>query len=139
MIKVSKETEYALICLVKFVQDNNKYSARELAEYFNIPFELLAKILQKLSQNGILRSIHGPQGGYMFEKPAHSINLGRLLQILENPVETVSCLTHRNCRQSKKCNIRQNMEHIHHVVNDYFFSLTLEDFIARKSAAIGDR
>ena len=52
MLKLSKTVEYALISLNHINQfDNSKpISVRQISDRYNIPYELLAKILQKLSK-----------------------------------------------------------------------------------------
>ena len=39
-------------------------SAREIAERYDIPLELLAKVLQRLVREGLLVSHQGTRGGY---------------------------------------------------------------------------
>ncbi len=39
-------------------------SAREIAEQYDIPIELMAKVLQRLVRRGLLASHQGTRGGY---------------------------------------------------------------------------
>ncbi len=55
MLKLSKKVDYGLMSLMHLAQRTERasWSAREIAENYDIPLELLAKILQKLVQKGL--------------------------------------------------------------------------------------
>ena len=46
MLRLSKRSDYALIAMRQLATGVRSASARELAERFDIPVELLAKVLQ---------------------------------------------------------------------------------------------
>ena len=114
MLKLSKTVEYALISLNHINQCNQKIpiSVREISDRYNIPYELLAKILQKLSKESILKSIHGPKGGYKLNNKYKSLTLIQFMEILEGPFGITGCLTHSNCDQLLNCNIITPLEKI---------------------------
>ena len=66
MLKLSKTIEYALISINHISQydQDTPIPVKKISKKYNIPFELLAKILQKLSKAKILKAIQGPKGGY---------------------------------------------------------------------------
>ena len=78
MLKITKTVEYALISIKHIKNSNNKlYSSKEISNQYNIPYELLSKILQKLCKLGYLKAI---QGAY----DANLANGGTRDKILEN-------------------------------------------------------
>ena len=66
MLKLSKTIEYALISInhINQCDEDIPISVKKISKKYNIPFELLAKILQKLSKAKILKAVQGPKGGY---------------------------------------------------------------------------
>ena len=98
MLKLSKTVEYALISLNHISQsDTNKpIPVRCISDRYNIPYELLAKILQNLSKQDILESIHGPKGGYKLNDNYNSLTLIEFIEILEGPFGITGCLTDLN-------------------------------------------
>ena len=66
MLKLSKTIEYALISInhINQCDEDKPISVKKISNQYSIPFELLAKILQKLSKTKILKAVHGPRGGY---------------------------------------------------------------------------
>ena len=66
MLKLTKKVEYALIALQEMqLKDNDVVTnAKELSDKFDISISLLAKVLQQMARNNIVKSIHGHGGGY---------------------------------------------------------------------------
>src|SRR5690554_5041392 len=63
----SKSCEYAMravFYIARSTQEGRRVSIREIAEKIKSPEPFLAKILQKLSKEGIVQSIKGPNGGF---------------------------------------------------------------------------
>ena len=114
MLKLSKTVEYALISLNHINQSdtNSPISVRHISDQYNIPYELLAKILQKLSKQNILESIHGPKGGYKLNNIYNNLNLIEFIEILEGPFGITGCLTDSDCDQLLNCNIITPLEKI---------------------------
>ena len=65
MLKLSKKTEYALMAAKYMAGKNstNLSTAREIAESFSIPHQLVAKVLQNLAKSQIANSTKGMNGG----------------------------------------------------------------------------
>ena len=76
MLRLSKKTDYALISLAYVAALSGRpASAREIAERHDIPVELLAKVLQRLAQRGVLKSQQGIHGGYLMARPADTVTV----------------------------------------------------------------
>ena len=114
MLKLSKTIEYALISINHISQCDKDIpiSVKKISKRHNIPFELLAKILQKLSKARILRAIQGPKGGYKLNDKYKNFTLIQLIEILEGPFGITGCLTDHNCEQISRCNIITPIEKI---------------------------
>ena len=66
MLRLSKKADYALMAMKHLATrpDAPSASAREIAEQYDIPIELMAKVLQRLARRGLLTSHQGTRGGY---------------------------------------------------------------------------
>jgi len=109
MLRLSKRADYALIAMKHLAQrqDAASANAREIAEAYDIPIELMAKVLQKLVRTGLLRSLQGTRGGYVLGKTSQSITVGDIIQAIDGPFSVTACSTEKNtCEQYGKCSIR---------------------------------
>lgn len=122
MLKLSKKVDYGLMALMHLSQHQERasWSAREIAESYDIPMELMAKILQKMAQNGFVISHHGTHGGYSLGRPADRINVAEVIEVIEGPLALTDCFSdHSACLQFEKCNLRSPLQ----VVNDSVLGL----------------
>src|SRR5687768_2635289 len=108
MLRLSKRSDYALIALRHLATtDSKSASARELAERFDIPVELLAKVLQKLARAGLLTSQQGIRGGYVLSRPAQQISVADIIVAVDGPLTVTACSDEdHSCDQYLKCNVR---------------------------------
>ena len=109
MLRLSKKADYALLALRHLAAhaDRNAVSARELAETYDIPPELLAKVLQKLVHAQLLESHQGTRGGYVLSRPPAAMSVAEVIQTIDGPLSVTACSeVDHSCDQFAKCNIR---------------------------------
>ena len=109
MLRLSKKADYALIAMKHLAirPDAASASAREIAEQYDIPIELLAKVLQRLVRRGLLASQQGTRGGYQLARMPAQISVADVIQAIDGPVTVTACSTESSsCDQYAKCNVR---------------------------------
>lgn len=108
MLRLSKKADYALLAMRHMAAHTRPaHSARELAETYNIPPELLAKVLQKLVRARLLHSHQGIHGGYALSRAPEAISVADVIQAVDGPLTVTACSdTDQSCDQYAKCNIR---------------------------------
>jgi Rrf2 family protein len=109
MLRLSKKADYALMAMKHLALrgDRGSSSAREIAEQYDIPIELMAKVLQRLVQRGLLASHQGTRGGYQLSRAPRQITIADVIQAIDGPVTVTACSSEDgNCDQYAKCNVR---------------------------------
>ena len=109
MLRLSKKADYALMAVKHLAlrADAGAASAREIAEQYDIPVELMAKVLQRLARKGLLVSQQGTRGGYQLARPSTVISVADVIQAVDGPLAVTACAAdEENCEQFSKCNIR---------------------------------
>jgi Rrf2 family protein len=125
MLRLSKKADYALIAMKHLAMKSGAQrgsalpvsaalpagsvaaSAREIAEQYDIPVELMAKVLQRLVRTGLLVSTQGTRGGYTLSRASGTISVGDVIQAIDGPFTVTACSTDNNdCEQYGKCSIR---------------------------------
>ena len=110
MLRLSKKSDYALIAMKHLAtrpDGSGSSSAREISESYDIPLELLAKVLQRLVRARLLLSVQGTRGGYRLGRTAGAISVADVIQAVDGPVTVTACSTDdHTCDQYTKCSIR---------------------------------
>jgi Rrf2 family protein len=109
MLRLSKKADYALMAMKHLAvkTDVASTSAREIAEQYDIPVELMAKVLQRLARSGLLTSHQGTRGGYTLARSKRLISVADIIQAIDGPLTVTACSTQDEaCEQFTKCNVR---------------------------------
>jgi len=88
MLRLSKKSDYAVISMKHLAMrpdGGTSSSAREISECYDIPLELLAKVLQRLVRARLLVSVQGTRGGYRPGRSAAAIPGAEVIQGVDGP------------------------------------------------------
>jgi Rrf2 family protein len=99
-----------------------------VADAYGIPQEALAKILQRLVKAGLLKSLHGINGGYTLARDPRSITAFEVIRAIDGPLFITSCITVRGeCDQSDRCNIREPLRKVNSSIEDVLKRIKISD------------
>ncbi len=127
MLKITKKTEYALIAL-SHIEGSNKdvlITARDIAIKYNIPKELMAKILQSMVKIGYIKAVKGPFGGYHSNIKLKNISLKDFIESLEGPLGLTDCHINDECNQITCCNIKKPIQRINDNLLNFLDNISL--------------
>jgi Rrf2 family protein len=130
MMRISMKTDYGLIALKHMAdrQGDGLVNAKELAARFNLPPNLLAKILQSLSQSGIIEAQKGSGGGYRMARNPAEVTLTQVFESIEGPVHMIMCTSDGGCCSVEdSCTVRNGLVTLERKFAEFFDSITLED------------
>jgi Rrf2 family protein len=102
------------------------FSANDLAEFYGLPHEALAKTLQRLATAGVLMSHHGIKGGYIFARDPRHISVFDVIKASEG-----------TGRRLGTGNGYDPMRMVSQVVEDTLHELTIEDIEEKTSSPAG--
>jgi Rrf2 family protein len=137
MLRLSKKSDYALIAMKHLAtrSDATSSSAREISESYDIPLELLAKVLQRLVRAKLLVSVQGTRGGYRLARHASAISVADVIQAVDGPVTVTACSTDdHNCDQYSKCSVRDPLWKIKNRILDALNTVSVQE-MAQESEA----
>jgi Rrf2 family protein len=121
MLKLTKRADYGLMAMKHLAEHAHQgaFSAKDVAEAYGIPIEVLAKILQRLVKTGLLHSQHGTNGGYTLARSAHEISAYEVIRAIDGPLFITSCITVRGeCDQSDRCTIREPLRKVNESIEE---------------------
>ena len=133
MLRLSKKADYALMAMKHLAQKRaaSSTSAREIAEQYDIPIELMAKVLQRLVRMGLLASTQGTRGGYMLGRTATAISVAEVIEAIDGPFTVTACSTDKHdCEQFNKCSIRDPLWQIRERIAAALGTVTIAEIAA---------
>ena len=130
MMRISMKTDYGLIALKHIASHdgNELVNAKELAGQFHLPPNLLAKILQSLSQSGIIKAQKGSGGGYRMMRKPEDVTLTEIFESIEGPIHMLMCTgVDGNCSVEDSCTVKNGLINLERKFAEFFDSITLAD------------
>ena len=128
MLMLSKKVEYALMALLHMDQADSSQvvSSKELAETYDLPVDLMGKLMQSLARQGFIEAIHGAKGGYRAKRLLEGISLGEVIEAIEGPVHLVKCQTESGeCTHFPACSVRDPILKIHARLQTFIHGISL--------------
>jgi Rrf2 family protein len=138
MLRLSKKADYALMAVrhLALQVEPTSTSAREIAEQYDIPIELMAKVLQRLVRAGLLISTQGTRGGYTLSRPSSVISVADVIQAIDGPFTVTACTTEKHdCEQYGKCSIRDPLWQIRERIAETLGMVSMAEMAASNETA----
>lgn len=135
MLRLTKKADYGLMALKYLAERTDApapgaiaQSAKDIAEAYHIPPQLLAKILQTLARAGILVSHAGANGGYALARPASDISAFEVIRAIDGPLFITSCITiHGTCDLHGHCTIKEPLRKVNDSIKDLLSGIHISD------------
>ena len=135
MLKIAKSVEYALFSL-KYINESNgndAVSVKEISDNVDIPYDLLAKILQKLARNNFVESRKGKQGGYIISADLTKSSLYELILSVDENIQFTNCMvenpTKQDCGRIDNCCLKDPMNKIQRKLVILFDEIKINELI----------
>ena len=117
---LSRKSKYGLKALLTLAteQGQGPVLVKDLADRDAIPKKFLEAILREMKSAGILTARPGKGGGYGLKQSPETINLGRVIRLIDGPLAPIPCVSQTayarcdDCLDEKTCVIRLLMREV---------------------------
>ena len=138
MLKLTKKADYGLMAL-KYLAEHPEtpaLSAKDVADAYGIPAQLLAKILQRLTKAGLLKSSAGMNGGYALARDPRQISAFEVIHAIDGPLFLTSCTKGtKSCDLAPGCTIKEPLARVNETIIGVLKSISIHDLAEQEQAA----
>ena len=126
----SKRSRYGIRALIDLARnaENGSMQLNEIADRNSISVKYLEQIFASLRKAGIIKSIKGPQGGYLLARPPKDIRAADIIVALDGSYFLDSEEVQGDGKGKMNASIvqREIIEPVNELAGHFFNSLTLE-------------
>ncbi len=130
---LTKASEYALLSLVLIARSEIPEDVDTLSKRLGISRSFLAKILQALARDGLLKSYKGAKGGFALNKEVNEISIREVIESAEKkPLSVFECSTSSDLCSSGKgdfCIIWPFLHNFQLKIDEFLREMTLKDIL----------
>ena len=129
VVTFSEAASLAIHAMVMIAQSDHIINVNKIAESTGASRNHLAKVMQRLVKDGLVKSTRGPAGGFVMNKPLNEVTLLQIYESIEGSIDIAGCPFDRQICPFHKCLMGGLIFKVTDEIKDYFKSQTLESFI----------
>lgn len=128
----SKSCEYAMravFYIARSTHEGRKVGIKEIAENIKSPEPFLAKILQKLSKEGLVFSVKGPNGGFYLTEENLKRPIADIVISMDGQEILTGCALGLDyCSESNPCPLHNEFKSIRNNLNKMLINTSIGQF-----------
>ncbi|MGE5544007.1 MAG: RrF2 family transcriptional regulator [Bacillota bacterium] len=133
-MKLSTKGRYGLRAMLNLAihKDEGPNAVYLVAEREGISDRYLEQIMTSLKRAGLIKSIRGPQGGYVLTREPDEITVGQIIRALEGPIAPVDCVSEEypeECERADHCVTRLLWAKVRDSIAGVLDSYSLQDLV----------
>ncbi len=140
-MKISTKGRYALRLMLDLALNDSERPIRikEIALRQDISDKYLEQIISVLNKARFVRSIRGPQGGYLLTRRPEEYTVGDILRLTEGSMAPVECVEEEGfCDRIDQCATSVVWIRLNQAIKDVIDNITLQDLVDIQLEKNGD-
>lgn len=133
-MKISTKGRYALRMMLDIAINDKAGPVRikDISKRQEISGKYLEQIISILNKAGFVRSIRGPQGGYLLTKHPKDYTVGSILRLTEGSLSPVQCLDDdpNQCERAGSCATLRLWKMLDDAIKGVVDKVTLDDLVS---------
>lgn len=129
-MRLTTRGQYAVSAMVDLAKHQSKgpVTLATISERQFISLSYLEQIFRRLRENGLVRSVRGPGGGYLLNRGAGDISVADVIRAVDEPIRTTVCLDAMpGCRNGSRCATHNLWISLRQHIFRFLDVVTLED------------
>ena len=130
-MKLTTKSRYAINALAELLvyAKNTPVRLKDISEKQNIELNYLEQIFRKLRLAGIVKSIRGRNGGYVYASDPTKISIKQIMDAVEEDLDATNCAGASSCFEGRQCSSHKLWDDLNHVVENYLSKIFINDLV----------
>jgi len=109
--------------------DSRPVSLRDIASRQGIDLAYLEQLFRKLRVAGLVESIRGRNGGYVYAVDPKNISIKDIMHAVEENLDSTNCAGTATCHAGKRCNSHQLWDDLNNVVDNFLSDISITELV----------
>ena len=121
----------ALADLQHLSNDQSPVALKDIARRQGIDLTYLEQLFRKLRIAGIVKSIRGINGGYVYASQPQSVSIKSIMNAVEENLDATNCAGTSSCHSGQKCNSHKLWDDLNSVVDEFLTDISITDLVEK--------
>ncbi len=134
-MRLSSLADYAIVMMSAVARHcgHARLNAAQVADETGLPLPTVQKLVSKLSQAGLLRSVRGAGGGFQLARPPAAVTLAEIIEAIEGPIAMTSCVDNDrpDCCLEGNCKVQPHWGVVNNAVRGALSGVSLSSLAVR--------
>ena len=104
-------------------------SLKDIALRQGIDLTYLEQLFRKLRIAGIVKSVRGRNGGYVYASHPQEISIKHIMDAVEENLDATNCAGTSSCHAGQKCNSHKLWDDLNTVVEEFLSDISITDLV----------
>nr|WP_064591316.1 Rrf2 family transcriptional regulator [Orientia tsutsugamushi] len=132
---LTTKSKYAVMGVLDIASRESGKPAKlfEIAKRQNIALNYLEQLFNKLKNKGIVKSVKGPNGGYLLSCDIKKTTINDIIFAVEEKIQITRCNNSKGCLAlNVRCTAHYLWEELEYKIKNYFSEISLDDIVSGK-------
>ena len=128
------KSRYAVNALadLQYLSDyDNPVSLKDIAIRQGIDLTYLEQLFRKLRIAGIVKSVRGRNGGYVYASHPQEISIKHIMDAVEENLVATNCAGTSSCHAGQQCNSHKLWDDLNNVVDEFLSEISISDLVQK--------
>ena len=104
---------------------------KDIADRQGIDLTYLEQLFRKLRIAGIVKSVRGRNGGYIYASHPQEISIKRIMDAVEENLDATKCAGTSSCHSGQQCNSHRLWDDLNNVVDEFLSDISIADLVEK--------
>jgi len=134
-MRLTSKGRYAVSAMVDLAnhQHEGPVNLAAISERQFISLSYLEQLFRRLRENGLVKSVRGPGGGYLLNKKPSEISVADTMRAVDEQIQATRCVNAlRGCHRGHRCDTHGLWESLSRHIYRFLDVVTLEDVCEKR-------
>ena len=107
----------------------NPVTLKDSAARQGIDLTYLEQLFRKLRIAGIVKSVRGRNGGYVYASHPKNISIKNIMDAVEENLDATKCAGTSSCHSGQQCNSHKLWDDLNNVVDEFLSDISITDLV----------
>ena len=107
----------------------NPVTLKDIAARQCIDLTYLEQLFRKLRIAGIVKSVRGRNGGYVYASHPKNISIKNIMDAVEENLDATKCAGTSSCHSGQQCNSHKLWDDLNNVVDEFLSDISITDLV----------